>query len=101
MKSENQAKILETLKKISASIARQIAAQVSATDIELQINGSQIRAVETGEAQKVRLAIRADITANSDETVDFETWLEIARSEKTVSEKVGQTFDLRQTEMNI
>lgn len=53
------------------------------------------------EPQKISFVIKAVAEVNPDETIEFETWSEVAKTEKTTTEKVGETFDLRQTTMDL
>lgn len=54
------------------------------------------------EPQKVVFTIKAVAVVDAtNETIEFETWSEVAKTEKTTTEKVGETFDLRQTTMDL
>ena len=53
------------------------------------------------EPQKVVFTTKAVAIVNAiNETIEFETWSEVAKTEKTTTEKVGETFDLRQSTMD-
>jgi hypothetical protein len=51
--------------------------------------------------KKLTFVIKATCEIKQDETIEFETWSEISSTEKEASEKVGETFDLRQTTMDL
>ena len=44
--------------------------------------------------------VKATAEIKTDETIEFETWSEVSSTEKEASEKVGETFDLRQATMD-
>ena len=50
--------------------------------------------------KKLTFTIKATCDIKQDETIEFETWSEISSTEKEASEKVGETFDLRQSTMD-
>ena len=50
--------------------------------------------------KKLTFVIKATCDIKQDETIDFETWSEVSSTEKEASEKVGETFDLRQATMD-
>lgn len=47
--------------------------------------------------KKLTFVIKATCDIKQDETIEFETWSEVSSTEKEASEKVGETFDLRQS----
>lgn len=51
------------------------------------------------EPQKISFVIRGVAEVNPDETIEFGTWSEVSKTEKTTTEKVGQTYDFRQATM--
>jgi hypothetical protein len=50
--------------------------------------------------KKLSFVIKATCEIKQDETIDFETWSEVSSTDKDTTEKVGETFDLRQTTMD-
>lgn len=50
--------------------------------------------------KKLTFVIKATCDIKQDETIEFETWSEVSSTEKEASEKVGETFDLRQATMD-
>ena len=50
--------------------------------------------------KKLTFVIKATCDIKQDETIEFETWSEVSSTEKEASEKVGETFDLRQSTMD-
>lgn len=51
--------------------------------------------------KKLSFTIKATCEIKQDETIEFETWSEISSTDKDTTEKVGETFDLRQSTMDL
>jgi hypothetical protein len=59
--------------------------------------------IESGKAEPPKVVFTSKAAAIVDatnETIEFETWSEVSKTEKTSTEKVGETFDLRQATMD-
>ena len=50
--------------------------------------------------KKLTFVVKATAEIKQDETIEFKTWSEVSSTEKESSEKVGETFDLRQATMD-
>lgn len=51
--------------------------------------------------KKLSFVIKATCDIKQDETIEFTTWSEVSSTDKDTTEKVGETFDLRQSTMDL
>jgi hypothetical protein len=86
------------------NIAETISARMSAKLPASMINGHLREAVEDVKVKsrdkKLTFTIKATCDIKQDETIEFETWSEVSSTDKDTTEKVGETFDLRQATMD-
>lgn len=90
--------------KSTQNIAETISARMSAKLPAFMINGHLREAVEDVKVKsrdkKLTFTIKATCDIKQDETIEFETWSEVSSTDKDTTEKVGETFDLRQATMD-
>ena len=90
----------EKIAEIAARIKLLMARSISAEEIRRQLTDAADCAEADGDDINVKFTVNARATARGDGTIDFETAFEAARNLKYCGEKFGETFDLRQEEMD-
>ena len=73
---------------------------INENDIEWRLNEAIEDVKAKSKNKKLTFVVKATAEIKTDETIEFESWSEVSSTEKEASEKVGETFDLRQSTMD-
>ena len=92
---------MSRIKETATTIASRMSAMLPAEMMSHKLYDALAQAQNDNETKKLKFTIRADVDVSADEIIEFETWSEISQTKKDVSEKIGETFDLRQSVMNL
>ena len=91
---------INTLKLHSQTMSARINNALNKEKIEAYLREAIDEVKAKSKEKKLSFVIKATCEIKQDETIEFETWSEVSSTEKESSEKVGETFDLRQSTMD-
>ena len=91
---------MSTIKMYAQTMSVRMNSILNENDIEWRLNEAIEDVKAKSKNKKLTFVVKATAEIKTDETIEFETWSEISSTEKEASEKVGETFDLRQSTMD-
>ena len=93
-------KNMSTMKIHAKTMSVRIANMLNDCVIENYLKESLEDVKNKGKDKKLTFTIKAVCDIKTDETIEFEAWSEVTSTEKDTSEKIGETFDLKQVTIN-
>ena len=91
---------MSILKMYAQTMSVRMNSILNENDIEWRLNEAIEDVKAKSKNKKLTFVVKATAEIKTDETIEYETWSEVSSTEKEASEKVGETFDLRQSTMD-